>query len=47
LRGELGEVDFIDVHLLLLDEIKKQVERAFEDLKLDLVFRHERKRIVN
>jgi len=30
LRGELGEVDLVNVHLLLLDEIKEQVERAFK-----------------
>jgi len=28
-------------NLLLLDEIKKQVERAFKDLEFDLVFSHE------
>ena len=41
LRGELGQVDFIDVHLLLFDKIKEQVERAFKDLELDVVFSHE------
>ncbi len=43
LRGEFGEVDFVNVHLLLLDQIKEQIERAFEDLELDFVFRHEPK----
>ena len=41
LRGELGEVDLINVHFLLFDEIKEQIERAFEDLELDFVFGHE------
>lgn len=40
LRGEPGEVDRIDVHLLLLDEIEEQIQRAFKDLELDLVFGH-------
>src|SRR6185369_12053459 len=30
LRGELGEVDLVNVHLLLLDEIEQQVERALK-----------------
>ena len=42
LRGEFGEVDLVNVHLLLFDEIKEQVERAFKDLELNFVFRHER-----
>ena len=41
LGGEAREVDFINVHLLLFDEIKEQIERAFEDLELDFVFGHE------
>jgi hypothetical protein len=41
LRGELGEVDLVNVHFLLLDEIEEQIERAFEDLELNFVFRHE------
>ena len=40
LRGELGEVDLVNVHLLLLDEIKEQIQRAFKDLELDFVFGH-------
>ena len=40
LRGEPREVDLINVHLLLFDEVKEQIERAFEDLELDFVFRH-------
>jgi hypothetical protein len=34
LRGELGEVDLVNVHLLLFDEIKEQVERAFKNFEL-------------
>ena len=41
LRGELGEVDLVNVHFLLFDEIKQQIERAFEDLELNFVFGHE------
>jgi hypothetical protein len=41
LRGELGEVDFVNIHLLLFDEIKEQVERAFKNLELNFVFGHE------
>ncbi len=40
LRGEPREVDLINVHLLLFDEVEEQIERAFEDLELDFVFRH-------
>ena len=40
LRGERREVDLVDVHLLLLDEIKQQVERTFKDLEFDFVFGH-------
>ena len=42
LRGELGEVDLVNVHLLLFDEIKEQIERAFKDLEFDFIFRHVR-----
>jgi len=42
LRGELGEIDRIDVHLLLLDEIEEQIQRAFKDLEFDFVFGHSR-----
>ena len=42
LRGDLREVDLVNVHLLLLHQIKEQVERAFEDLKLDFIFGHQR-----
>jgi hypothetical protein len=41
LGGEFGEIDVVDVHFLLLDEIEKQIERSFEDLKLNFVFGHE------
>jgi hypothetical protein len=41
LRGELGEVDFVDVDLLFLDEIEQQVERSFEHLEFYFVFGHE------
>ncbi len=41
LRGELREVDLIDVHFLFFDEVKQQIERAFEDLELDFIFGHE------
>jgi hypothetical protein len=30
----------VNVHFLLLDEIKEQIERAFEDLEFDFVFGH-------
>ena len=40
LRGELREVDLVDVHLLLLDEVEEEVERAFKDLELDFVIGH-------
>jgi len=41
LRGEPGEVDLVNVHLLLFDKIKEQVERAFKNLELNFVIRHE------
>src|SRR5205814_656525 len=40
LRGERGEVDLVNVHLLLLDQIKQQVEWTFEDFEFDFVFGH-------
>ena len=40
LRSERGKVDLVDVHFLLLDEIKQQVERTLEDLEFDFVFGH-------
>jgi hypothetical protein len=36
----LREVHFVNVHLLLLDEIQKEIQRTFEDLELDFVIRH-------
>ncbi len=40
LGRDLRQVDFVNVHLLLFHQVKEQVERAFEDLELDFVFRH-------
>ena len=47
LGGQLGEVDLVNVHLLLLDQIKKQIERAFKDLEFDFIFRHARQPMKN
>jgi hypothetical protein len=41
LGGDLGEVDLINIHFLLLHEVKKEVERTFEDFELDLIFGHD------
>ena len=43
LRGQLCQVDLVDVHFLFLDEVKQQIERTLENFKLDFVFRHERR----
>jgi hypothetical protein len=43
LGGEFGEIDLVNIYFLLLDEIKKQIERSFKDLELNFVFGHERK----
>jgi len=40
LSGELREVDLVNIHFLLFNEIKEQVERAFEDLEFNFVFAH-------
>ena len=40
LRGDLRQVDLVNVHLLLFHQVKEQVERAFEHLELDFVFCH-------
>src|SRR6266516_4219543 len=40
LRGDLRQVDLVNVHLLLFHQVQEQVERAFEDLELDFVFCH-------
>ena len=31
LRGDSGDLDVVDAHLLLLDEVEQQVERTFVD----------------
>ena len=41
LGGQFGEVDLINIDLLLPDEVKEQIERSFEDLELYFIFRHE------
>src|ERR1035437_1525726 len=35
-----GEIHLVNVHLLLLYQIKKQIERAFKDLEFYLIFSH-------
>src|SRR5262249_53960333 len=37
LAGDAFERDIVNVDLILFDKIKKQIERAFENLELDLV----------
>src|SRR6185503_14621530 len=41
LSRDFGEVDFVNIDLLLLYEVKKQVEGALEDLKLDFIRFHQ------
>ena len=38
--ASLGEVDFVDVHLLLLDQVKQEVQRPFKYFEFDFVFCH-------
>ena len=40
LGRDLGDVDVVNVHLLLFHKVEEQIERSFEDLELDFVFRH-------
>ena len=40
LRCQLGEIHLINVHLLLFDQIKEQIERALKDLEFYFVFCH-------
>ena len=40
LGGNLGQIHLVNVHLLLLYQVKKEIEWAFKDLKLDLIFEH-------
>ena len=37
LTGDAFERDIVNVDLILFDEIKKEIERPFENLELDLV----------
>ena len=37
LAGDPFERDFVNVDLVLLDQVKQQIERTFENLELDLV----------
>src|SRR5258708_38935119 len=37
LRSDLGNLNVVDAHLLLLDEIKKQVQRTFVHRDVDFV----------
>ncbi len=45
LGGQLREIDFVNVHLLLLDQVKEQIKRAFKDLEFDLIFSHSHRRL--
>ena len=47
LRGQPGEVDRVNVHFLLFDEVKEQIQRAFKNLELNFVFRHARQPMKN
>ena len=38
--GQAGEVHLIDIHLLLADEVKQKVKRAFVNFELDFVCGH-------
>jgi hypothetical protein len=40
LRGELREIDFVNIDLFFFDEVQKEIERAFEDFKFYFVFGH-------
>jgi hypothetical protein len=39
LRGDFGDLDVVNVHFLLFDEIEQEVERTFEDGDGDFVGR--------
>ena len=39
LRGDLGDLDVVDGHFLLLDQVKQQVERALVHRDVDFVRR--------
>jgi hypothetical protein len=38
LLGDPLQGDLVDVHLVLLHEVKQEIERTFEDLEFDFVF---------
>ena len=40
LRGQLGHVDFINIHFLFPDEKQEEIHRAFEDFELDFEVGH-------
>ena len=42
--GDPLDRDVVDIHLVLLDEVEQQIERAFEDLEFDFVFLGHRER---
>ncbi len=40
LGGQLGEVDLVNIHLLLFDQVEEQIQRPFKDFKFDFIFGH-------
>jgi hypothetical protein len=40
LARQARQVDLVNVHLLLLDQVKEQVERAFKDLEFYFILTH-------
>ena len=41
LARKLCEVHLVNVHLLLLHQVKQQIHRPLEDLEFDFIIRHE------
>ena len=39
LRGDFGDLDVVNVHFLLFDEVEQEVERTFEEGDVDFVGR--------
>ena len=45
LLGQTRQIDLVNVHFLLFNQIKEQIERAFKDLEFYLIFSHANRRI--